>query len=247
VRKAALAILLEQFDKGSKTMERPYAALALGILGFQGKADAPKPAALKYEIIDALRKDLESLKGDKTALGANAIALGLVGERDAETVKLLTSILADRGVEKKLRGNAAIALGLIGDTAARDAILTALEERQDRDLRVETAVAAGLLGAPEAVEKLVEILNDPKASQFVLGSVALALGQIGDRNAFDPMLNILQPDKVNGVYPDLTRALVAVALGQISDRSDYRVLYRISKDINYRASVPALDEILTIL
>jgi HEAT repeat protein len=250
VRKAALAILLEQFDKGSKTMERPYAALALGILGFEGKADAPKPAALKYAIIDVLRKDLESMKGDKTALGANAIALGLVGERDAQTVKLLTSILADRGVEKKLRGSAAIALGLIGDSAACDAILTALEERQDRELRVETAVAAGLLGdsqAVKAIEKLVEILNDKKASQFVLGSVALALGQIGDRRAFDPMLEILKPEKVVGAYPDLTRALVAVALGQISDRSDYRVLYRISKDINYRASVPALEEILTIL
>jgi HEAT repeat protein len=247
VRKAALAILLDQFDKGSKTLERPYAALALGILAFQGDTESTKPADLKYQVMDVLRKDLESMKGDKTALGANAIALGLVGEKDAQTVKLLTSILADRGVEKKLRGNAAVALGLIGDNAARDAILTALEERQDRDLRVETAVAAGLLGDSKAVEKLVEILTDPKASQFVLGSVALALGQIGDRRAFDPMLKILEPEKVGGVYPDLTRALVAVSLGQISDRSDYRVLYRISKDINYRASVPALDEILTIL
>ena len=44
-----------------------------------------------------------------------------------------------------------------------------------------------------------------------------------------------------------TRALVAVALGQIADRRDIRVLARLSKDINYRASVPALDEILTIL
>lgn len=108
-------------------------------------------------------------------------------------------------------------------------------------------MAAGLLGDSSAVEKLVEILNDPKASQFVLGSVALALGQIGDRRAFEPLLKILEPEKANGVYPDLTRALVVVALGQISDRNDYRVLYNLSKDVNYRASVSALDEILTIM
>jgi len=247
VRKAAFSILAEQYKNGSKTTERPYAALALGILGFQSNPELPKPAELKYQIIDMLRKDLEDLKGDKIALGANAVALGLIGEKDAATVKTLVKILDDRGNEKKLRGSSAIALGLIGDTAARDAILKAIEEREDRDLRVETAVAAGLLKDSSAVDKLVEILNDPKASQFVLGSVALALGQIGDRRAFGPMLKILEPEKTNGVYPDLTRALVAVALGQISDRSDIRVLYQLSKDINYRASVAALDEILTIL
>ena len=93
----------------------------------------------------------------------------------------------------------------------------------------------------------MSVLSDPKASQFVLGSVALALGQIGDHQAIGPLLKILEPQKPNGAYPDLTRALVAVALGQIADQSDIRVLSRLSKDINYRASVPALDEILTIL
>jgi len=247
IRSAVLSILTEEFKEGSKVTERPYAALALGILGFQSNPEAPKPAELRYKILDLLRKDLEDMKGDKIALGANAVALGLIGEKDAGVVKTLIKILDDRGMEKKLRGSAAIALGLIGDNAARDAILKAIEEREDRDLRVDTAVAAGLLKDSAAVEKLVEILNDPKASQFVLGSVALALGQIGDHTAFGPMLKILEPEKTNGVYPDLTRALVAVALGQISDRSNYRVLYKLSKDINYRASVAALDEILTIL
>jgi HEAT repeat protein len=246
VRKAALTALSKHFKSGSNN-NKPYAALALGVLGFQSNPESPKPAETKYQIIDLIRRDLAEMKGDKIALGAQAVALGLVGEKDADTVKLLANILADRGNEKKLRGAAAIALGLIGDASAREAILKALEEREDRDLRVDTAVAAGLLGDSSAVEKLVEILNDPKASQFVLGSVALALGQIGDRRAFEPLLKILEPEKANGVYPDLTRALVVVALGQISDRSDYRVLYRLSKDVNYRASVSALDEILTIM
>jgi HEAT repeat protein len=244
VRKFCMKLLAKEFVDG-RTMERPYAALALGLLGFEGESE--KPQELRYEISELISKELKQLKGDKVALGAQAIALGMVGDRRKETVDLLISILKDRGQEKKLRGAAAMALGLIGAPEAKAAVMTALEEREDRDLRTDTAVAAGLLGDSGAVEKLVEVLNDPKASQFVLGSVALALGQIGDYRSIEPMKAILEPEKVNGAYPDLTRALVAVALGQIADQNSVRVLSRLSKDINYRASVPSLDEILTIL
>ena len=125
--------------------------------------------------------------------------------------------------------------------------LDALSEREDRDLRKDTAIAAGLLGDSSAVEMLVEVLNDPKASQHVLGSVALALGQIGDSRAIKSLTKILEPESANGAYPDVTRALVAVALGQLADRRDIRVLYNLSKDVNYRASVKAMEEVLTIL
>ena len=136
---------------------------------------------------------------------------------------------------------------MIGNNKAKSAIVSALKEREDRDLRVDTAVAAGLLADSSAVDELVSVLGDRKVSQFVLGSVALALGQIGDSRAIGPMIKILEPGKTNGTYPDLTRALVAVSLGQLADRREIRVLYRLSKDINYRASVSALDEALTIL
>jgi len=247
VRDAGVTVLTDQFKNGGKTTERPYAALALGLVCFEGDKSVAKPAELKYKVAGLVRGELAKLKGDKTALAALAISLGMMGDTDKKTVELLTSILGDRGLDKKLRGSAAVALGMIGDISAKDAILKALQEREDRDLRVDTAVAAGLLGDSSAVKELVKVLNDPKASQFVLGSVALALGQIGDYQAIGPLVNILEPDKTNGSYPDLTRALVAVSLGQIANREDIRVLFRISKDINYRASVSALDEVLTIL
>jgi HEAT repeat protein len=246
VRDACLKVLKKAFKDGNKVTERPFAALALGLVGFESNGVA-KPKEMRYEIAEMIRRELADLKGDKIALGAQAIALGMLGDSRSETVDLLCSILKDRGQEKKLRGSAAMSLGLIGAPAAKEAIMTALQEREDRDLRVDTAVAAGLLGDSAAITELVNVLSDPKASQFVLGSVALALGQIGDHNAISPLVQILEPEKANGAYPDLTRALVAVALGQIADQSDIRVLSRLSKDINYRASVPALDEILTIL
>ena len=247
VRTAAVSMLIEKFKNGRRTTERPYAALALGLACFEGTRDSRKSPQLKYKVATLVRNDLKKLKGDKTALGALAISLGMIGDKDKKTLDLLTGILEDRKLEKKLRGSAAVALGLIGDNAAKAAIKNALRERQDRELRVETAVAAGLLRDSSAVKELVTVLTDPKASQFVLGSVALALGQIGDHQAIEPLVAILEPTKTHGSYPDLTRALVAVALGQIANRRDIRVLYRISKDINYRASVSALDEVLTIL
>jgi HEAT repeat protein len=231
----------EAYNNGNKVSERPFAVLAMGLIGLSKATSAED----KYELGELVKDGLTPLKGDKVALGAYAISLGMIGHKPA--VPLLIKILNDRGLEKKLRGSAAMALGLIGDTKASKAILSALKEREDRDLRVQTAVAAGLLGESDAVTTLVQILDDPKASQFVLGSVALALGQIGDKTAVGPLLKILEPEKANGTYPDLTRALVAVALGQLSDRRDIRVLANISEDINYRASVPALEEILTIL
>jgi len=245
IRESVKACLKKSFRDANRTTERPFVALAMGLLGFDTGEGVHKPQALKEDLAAVLRADLSAMKGDKIALGAQAVALGMLGDR--KSVKLLTGILTDRGTERKLRGAAAIALGLIGDRSANAAVLATLRERQDRTLRIDTAVAAGLLGDSEAVDELVKVLLHRRSSQFVLGSVALALGQVGDHRAIDPMVMILESDAVDGSYPDLTRALVAVALGQLSDRRDLRVLSRLSRDINYRASVPSLDEILTIL
>ncbi|MCK6481194.1 MAG: HEAT repeat domain-containing protein, partial [Planctomycetes bacterium] len=79
--------------------------------------------------------------------------------------------------------------------------------------------------------------------QFILGSVATALGQIGDERALEPLISILRDEQ----YPELTRALAAVALGQIGDKNDVSVLSRVSRDVNYRAYYDAIGELLTIL
>ncbi|MHC4469368.1 MAG: HEAT repeat domain-containing protein [Planctomycetota bacterium] len=247
VRSLCVRVLVESFKSGGKVTEKPFAALALGLVGFEPGEARVKPKELSYKLAELIRADLRELKGDKFSLGAQAIALGMLQDRSEETLSLLTAILKDRGVDKRLRGASAVALGLIGDKGSADAILRALSEREDRDLRVDTAVAAGLMGDSRAVKSLVDVLNDPKSSQFVLGSVAMALGRIGDHKAVGPLVAILESGSVNGEYPDLTRALVAVALGQLADRRDVPVLSRISEDVNYRASVPALDEVLTIL
>jgi HEAT repeat protein len=165
----------------------------------------------------------------------------MLGDRKA--VPALIKVLDNRGEVKRLRGACAVALGMIRDTRARDAIKKALAEKEDRDLRVDTAVAAGLLGDTTVIPTLIDILRDDTSSLFIQGSVSLALGRIGDRRAIEPLVEMMESEKVQ----DLNRALAAVALGLLGDRNALPVLSRLSDNVNYRASINAMDEVLTIL
>ena len=235
VREMAYNELMDAFK--NKATLRSFSALGLGVLG------KDLPETFKQSIGDAILGTLTKSTGDNEARGSMVISLGLLKDIQAATV--LQSILQDKGIDKKLRGTAAVALGLIGDRSALDVVHKALMEKDDRELRVDTAIAAGLLHDTEAVTAMVEILKDPKASQFILGSVATALGQIGDQRAVEPLAQVLTDDAKQ--YPDLTRALAAVALGQIGDKTDVPVLSRLSEDVNYRAYYDAIGEVLTII
>jgi HEAT repeat protein len=221
--------------KGSYS-SKPFGALALGLMG-RTATNADSRDAFR----EAVRFEFREYKGDPKNRGAYAIALGMLEDQDASAD--LIKILEDRGAVKDLRGSCAIALGLIRDMAARKAVMAALQEPEDRDLRVDTAVAAGLLGDSQAIPVLAEILQDDKSSLFVQGSVSLALGRIGDHRAVDPLVNLLEDEKGQ----DLNRALAAVALGLLGDRRDLPVLSRLSKDVNYRAQINAMEEVLSIL
>ena len=111
--------------------------------------------------------------------------------------------------------------------------------------REVAAMAAGLLQDASVIPDVVGVLTDHEASNYELGSAALALGQIGDERAIAALVAIAK-DATNR-YPDLTRAIAVVALGQIGDRRDVPVLARVATDVNYRAHVPAITELLTIL
>lgn len=237
-RAECVKVLGFYLDKG-KQLTPPFAALGLGLIGRQTKQ--AEGLVDEETIRKPIRDKFEETK-DTRSKGAYAIASGLIGDREA--VKALIGVLQEGKGDTKLRGYSALALGMINDTSAREAIKTALSNDSDRELRVQTALAAGLMNDPSVIPDLVKILEGGEESQYILGSVALALGQIGDERAIPPLLNIAKDDKK---FPDLTRALATVALGQIGDRRDQPVLSRVSTDINYRAHVQALTELLTIL
>jgi len=236
VREKALATLTTAFEKGSQQTTKAFASLGVAL------AAMDLDAAQKAPIQEKIREELGREKSPEVR-GAYAISLGML--RDLKSSALLQDILKKTNDERVVRGAAAVALGLMQDNSARDLVRATLAENENRELRVDAAIAAGLLVDQQAVTTLVSILEDKKSSQFILGSAAMALGQIGNEKAVDPLVRILRDDQKD--YPDLTRALAAVALGQIGDKSDIPVLSRASKDVNYRAYVEAIGELLTII
>ena len=218
----------------------PFAAIALGLIG--SAVSAEKGPAPEEEIRKPLRQKFEDEK-DPGSKAAFALACGLA--RDPLAADSLQKSLKDRRTDRRVRGFAALALGLIGDRTAAETIRTVLKDDTDRDLRVLASMAAGLLRDPASIADLTAVLREPDASNYELGSAALALGQIGDEQAIDALLEIAVDTKER--YTVLTRALAVVALGQIGDRRDVPVLARVGTDINYRAFVPAVTELLTIL
>ncbi len=243
----AIAFLRARFADGDRHTMRPFAALSLGLACFDPEGSGRVPEETKYAVSTDLYRELKTMKGDKLSLAALALSLGLVGDKSDKTVALLTATVENERADVRFRGASALALGLMDAHQAKAVLRRVLRAREERKLRIDAAVATGLLGDAEAVVPLVDVLNDPKASQFQLGSVALALGQIRDVRALRPLLAILLPEENTESYPDLTRALVAVALGHLARRDGLESLTRISEDVNYRATVSALEEVLTIL
>jgi HEAT repeat protein len=227
--------LRTNLKKGSYT-SRPFAALSLGLMGRSGKVGDSREA-----IKDVVRFEFREFRGDPKNRGGYAIALGMLGDREA--VPMLIKVLEEKGAVKRLRGACAIALGMIRDRSAVDAIKKALIEDKDPELRVDTAVAVGLIGDSESVKMLVDILKDPRSSLYVQGSVTLAVGRIGDKSAVEPLVAMLKDTSVQ----DLNRAFAAVALGFLGDRQTIPVMSRIAKDVNYRAQINAMEEVLSIL
>lgn len=235
--------LLAQAADGAP-IQRPFGALALGLVvralgDNDNRIEAYK--GFKQKSLEIMRDGLQSQKLDKRSRAGFGVALGIA--KDVYVRKTLQAIVGDGKEDKELRGYSAIALGLIGagNDEIRKTLRAALEERSE-EMRQQIATALGLLKDAGAVDTLLQALKDAE-SQNLKGQIVLALAKIGDARAVDPMVNLLK-DKKEG---DLTRALACAGLGVVGDLEWIPSLSRISKDINYRASVFYVNEVLTIL
>ncbi len=230
--------------RDGNAVERPYGALALGLLG---RAIGEKPEVLecgkvRLRVIGALADGFAEKGLSPRVRAAFAIGMGLVG--DPAAVGRLVPVVADRGADGELRGYAAVAIGLVGIPApeAVAAVRAALLERSSEELRLQCAVALGLLGQAGAVDVLLRELAESD-SQFVQGQVVLALGKIGDARAIPPLVAMLKDPQ----RPDLTRAMACAGLGLVGDLEMLPSLAILSNGINYRALVDAVREYLSIL
>lgn len=237
--RAAKSALLAELGRGTRAIEQPWIALALGAMVERAAADArkngrtPEPDPVVGE---ALQKVLDQARAP-SALSATAIALGLA--RREEAADPIRQLLADHGGREDVGGQLALGLALLEDRRSapvlRDLLAQSMRKPQ---LLVQYATALGRLGDATIVESLLSLLQQIDGGLARLSAVSSALGQLGDRRSVPPLVQMLQDERLT----PLTRAFAAVALGGVCDPDPLPWNARFATSVNYRAAVSTLTD-----
>jgi cell division septum initiation protein DivIVA len=111
---------------------------------------------------------------------------------------------------REVRQEAAFALARIGDHEAVEPLIRCLRST-DSGIQLPAAYALGKLRHPRAVPALLDVLRLPALAE----PAASALGEIGDRSATGPLLNLLRDSHAE----EAARASAANALSRIGETS----------------------------
>jgi hypothetical protein len=164
--------------------------------------EAPAPTVDKTLSSAAL---VEQFKSENVFWGQFTIASEIVARKDSSVLPSLAAWLSHE--DRHVRGNAAFIFGGLGDPRGFQVITDILTDHSDRppgfiaagnwtltaQIRSDRYYAAHLLGDlrdPRAVPILVPLLKDEEVNSIV----PWALGQIGDKRAVGPLLDVLDED-----------------------------------------------------
>jgi HEAT repeat protein len=229
-------LLLRGFDKAGESLEKPWFAMALGVLAFRERerALAHDQTPLPDEDIGrALRQALTDVK-DPIAQSAFAVALGLCHYQPAG--EELRTLLARSKSKADLAGYVCIGLALMGDQDAVGDITTLVAASQRKpELLKQAAIALGKLGDKRVADQLQRMLVDAP-DLAALAAIASAIGFIGDARSIEPLRQVLADEHL----PALSRAFAAVALGGVGDKERLPWGSKIAANMNYRAAVETL-------
>lgn len=193
----SVSALIEAVEQRSDA--RPTICWLLGRLGDPAARDALQRAA----------RD-----GDASVRSEAVRAIGeLGGDSDVE---VLIDVLRD-DTEPVVRAMAAAQLGMFAGRRAFEALAAALTRPgEDDDVRSSCAEALGTSEEPEALPLLLDALRDPSA--LVRYDAALALGQLGDTRALEPLRERLEHDDAE--LPDVgsIRTIAAESIASIEAR-----------------------------
>ena len=200
------SILLHHMTVGRKSI-RPWAAMALGVLGHRHlEQGQPTDEVIDFALVTAFKnaRKTEDLGAYVLALGMRrhqpasqavvdklerlrraadrgycALSLGMIGERSA--VPSLQALLADEGTHPAVSRDAGLALGLVGEASAVDTLLELLATREDEVTQEALALALGGIGNERSIEALEALFVDTEKPTGVRAAVAAALGRLADR------------------------------------------------------------------
>ncbi|MCA8951326.1 MAG: HEAT repeat domain-containing protein [Planctomycetes bacterium] len=231
---ASREALVQAYVRGNKNMERPWAALALGVVSFKAGCDGhPDETVARMLLEDLPRASDDSLRG------ALAIGIGLTGYTTA--VPSVLRQLRDNESDEIPAGHLCIALALLGDRSASSNLTQILQRSLRRPFLLQKcAVALGQLGDRAASTALIEMMQQ-NDSVAVLSALAIALGRIGDRRSIEPLLTMLTDKDLTKI----ARGFVAAALGGIGDKEELPFNTPLTVDCNYMSAVDTLTNGIT--
>lgn len=230
------AALLKAFDSASKSQEKPWVAMGLGVYSFF-KYEAQKASGSidpEREIGSTLLKAFNSDK-DPNLRGALAVAMGL--NQTTEAADAMVSMLLSSVAQEELAGYLCIGLALMKHDRATPDIKSVIDQATRRTkLLQQAAVALGKLGDKTVADQLQKLMTEGEPNLAKLSAIASALGFIGDSRTIAPLRRMLFDEQLG----DLSRAFAAVALGGVADKEPLPWNSKIGVNNNYRASVETL-------
>lgn len=234
--KAARDALLREFRRASASIERPWCALALGLLAADHYRTTGEVEAFAVE---ELSREFARAKNPQ-AVGAVAVALGLA--HADKSMPALKRRLRMNLQKDDMAASICEALAMIGSLRAREVLHQVLVDCDRRPRLLEKAsIALGHLGDDKVAQKLVQRLSAGEKNFAMQVSLATALAEVGDRRQVAPLLEVLSDTSRSAV----TRAGAARALGGIADRRSLRWNTPLRSNTNYRANVATLTDSLS--
>jgi HEAT repeat protein len=135
---------------------------------------------------EPLRKILADKGSDKMLRGYAALSLGLIGAPTTEVTRTVARALQERSSDE-LRRQSAVALGLMGNPqipgTRHNAVSLLLEELTSAETQAhkgQIVLALSRVGDHVALDRLVELVKDPKEEVLTRALACAGLGLIGD-------------------------------------------------------------------
>jgi HEAT repeat protein len=222
----AAAFLAKVARKGS-TLDRPWAALALGL---HARTSGDQVA------LDAIRDGLRNDR-NRSVKGAWMLASGIA--RDVESAPSLRRAV-DRESDPRDRMFAALALGMIGDDEARPVLAARLERETAPIAIVGLSQALGAFGEENDAPVLLRTVRDVEQPQLQ-ALLSVAMGFHGTQGSLTGLLEIARDERGSAA----SRAAAVDALGLMLDPFEGLVLADVSSDANFHAFPGWMDGVLS--
>jgi len=221
--------LMRTMSRG-KQGTQPWAALALGVFGYQLSHQGQE---LSSDVDRSLARVTKGIRKPED-LGAYSLAIGLRGAL-SPTETLVEKLTSTK--DETAKSYVALGLGLSGQKEVIKELQEILEATDREPLvQTRTGLALGLLGDQAVVEELVDRMKRTH-SEEKKASIALALGYIGDKRSLEALGELLRDESIK---ESASRDAAILALGYMADRRSTPWRAILARGTNYLAETKTL-------